>query len=433
MSSLSVVAASAGHKQNESARGASWRAERERVVMEHASLAHVPTGHDTVIDFLTSDACEGPRKWLGAATTADGTMYGVPSHSRRVLKLEPRKGGKITAIGCDDALSETHFKFLRGIDGKNGKVYGLPAWGEGVLCVDCVTDDVRLIGALPPEMKWQWHGGAMGNDKALYAIPCNASKVLRVDTETDALTFIGDLGEHGSLKNKWYGGIKDRNGAIWGIPYCSDKVLKITPETQSVEMFDVSGETLKKNSFSWHGGTLAPDGCIYGFPSHAERVLKINCNTGEISLIGDSLGTDGYKFGGGCIGGDGNVYAFPSDYHAVLKIDVATETTSLLGVGEPSMMPSLKNKWQGGVLARDGSIYGIPCDAPSVLCIDVAAQRVFFLGALGDLPDKYQGGFLDANDGVIYAIPENAPNVMRICPRGSTPHPPARANAEHPA
>ena len=117
----------------------------------------------------------------------------------------------------------------------------------------------------------------------------------------------------------------------------------------------------------------------------------------------------------------------------MLKIDVATETTSLLGVGEPSMMPSLKNKWQGGVLARDGSIYGIPCDAPSVLCIDVAAQRVFFLGALGDLPDKYQGGFLDANDGVIYAIPENAPNVMRICPRGSTPHPPARANAEHPA
>jgi hypothetical protein len=284
---------------------------------------------------------------------------------------------------------------------------------------------------LPPEMKWQWHGGAMGNDKALYAIPCNASKVLRVDTETDALTFIGDLGEHGSLKNKWYGGIKDRNGAIWGIPYCSDKVLKITPETQSVEMFDVSGETLKKNAFSWHGGTLAPDGCIYGFPSHAERVLKINCNTGEISLIGDSLGTDGYKFGGGCIGGDGNVYAFPSDYHAVLKIDVATGKTSLLGVGEPSMMPSLKNKWQGGVLARDGSIYGIPCDAPSVLCIDVAAQRVFFLGALGDLPDKYQGGFLDANDGVIYAIPENAPNIMRICPRGSTPAPPARVNIRY--
>ena len=62
-----------------------------------------------------------------------------------MLKLEPRKGGKITAIGCDDALSETHFKFLRGIDGKNGKVYGLPAWGEGVLCVEATPKEFRPL------------------------------------------------------------------------------------------------------------------------------------------------------------------------------------------------------------------------------------------------------------------------------------------------
>jgi len=435
---MSAVSASRGERvdAHESARGASWRAEREKLNREKLLTSHVPsTGHDTVIDFLCHRALIGDRKWLGAAVVAaTGVVYGVPSHARRVLKLQPRSQGAINAIGDDDVLPSTHFKFLRGIDGKNGKVYGLPAWASGVLCVDCATDDVRLIGELPRDVKWQWHGGALGNDGALYAVPCNAQKVLRVDTTNDAVTFIGDLGDDGAMKNKWYGGVKDRNGVIWGIPYCSDKVLKITPETQSVELLDVlddDGKAMAKNAFQYHGGVLAPDGCIYGFPSHAERVLKIDCATGKTSLIGHSLGDQGYKFGGGCVGGDGNIYAFPSDFRAVLKIDVKTETVSLLGENEPSMLGQLKNKWQNGVLARDGLIYGIPCDAPSVLCIDVARQRVFFLGALGDLPDKYQGGFLDQVDGVIYAIPENAPNIMRIIPAGSTPTPPPLAGAEH--
>ena len=43
-----------------------------------------------------------------------------------------------------DELTPTHFKFLRGIDGKNGKCYGLPAWGEGVLKIDAETGETSI-------------------------------------------------------------------------------------------------------------------------------------------------------------------------------------------------------------------------------------------------------------------------------------------------
>ena len=128
--------------------------------MSHAPSVESPT----VIDFLTNEeALTGNRKWLGAATTSDGTIYGVPSHSRRVLKVVPGDG---TVEWIGDELTPTHFKFLGGIDGGNGKVYGLPAWGEGVLKVDVETEKVRMIGKLPENMKWQWYGGSLGRDGA---------------------------------------------------------------------------------------------------------------------------------------------------------------------------------------------------------------------------------------------------------------------------
>jgi hypothetical protein len=68
-----------------------------------------------------------------------------------------------------------------------------------------------------------------------------------------------------------------------------------------------------------------------------------------------------------------------------------------------------------------------------VIQIDPGTDSVHFLVNLGDLPDKYQGGFLNRDDGVVYCIPENAENVMRICPVGSDAHPPPRSGFDHDA
>ena len=138
-------------KENQSARGASWRAEHREAILEESARAHVPSESPTVIDFLVNEeALAGPRKWLGAAVTENGDVYGVSSHALKVLKLTPRDG-KLRLIGKN--LTSTHFKFLRGIDGKNGKCYGLPAWGEGVLKIDVESGQTSMIGDLPRSMK----------------------------------------------------------------------------------------------------------------------------------------------------------------------------------------------------------------------------------------------------------------------------------------
>ena len=98
-----------------------------------------------------------------------------------------------------------------------------------------------------------------------------------------------------------------------------------------------------------------------------------------------------------------------------------------LGAPSPGDRPELDLRLsEHGVLAGDGYIYGVPCDAPSVIQIDCQNDTVNFLGDLGDMPDKYQGGFLNQDDGVVYCIPENAENVLRICPAGSSPVPEPR-------
>ena len=57
-------------KENQSARGASWRAEHREAILEESARAHVPSESPTVIDFLVNEeALAGPRKWLGAAVT----------------------------------------------------------------------------------------------------------------------------------------------------------------------------------------------------------------------------------------------------------------------------------------------------------------------------------------------------------------------------
>jgi len=55
----------------------------------------------------------GERKWLGAARGPDGALYGVPAHTRRVIKVMPGTG-EVTLLGDDALLSTRNFKYLRG-------------------------------------------------------------------------------------------------------------------------------------------------------------------------------------------------------------------------------------------------------------------------------------------------------------------------------
>ena len=61
----------------------------------------------------------GQDKWLGGILGADGNVYGVPGHARHVLKLEPTTA-KVSLIGGPWVGK---YKWLRGVAAPDGCIY----------------------------------------------------------------------------------------------------------------------------------------------------------------------------------------------------------------------------------------------------------------------------------------------------------------------
>ena len=206
----------------------------------------------------------------------------------------------------------------------------------------------------------KWVGGVLGLDGCVYGIPANAAKVLCFDPKTQEATLVGaDLGEGGE---KWVGGVLGPDGCVYGIPANASKVLRFDPTTQEATLV---GADLGNGGYKWVGGVLGPDGCVYGIPHVAAKVLRFDPKTQEATLVGADLGKGGDKWQGGVLGPDGCVYGIPCEAAKVLRFDPKTQEATLVGadLGEGGF------KWQGGVLGPDGCVYGIPHKATKVLCV----------------------------------------------------------------
>ena len=337
-----------------SAREASATAAPETHVPSPSGPCPFNASTDTIVQEF-GPCIPGEHKWLGAAVAEDGSIWGVPSNNRRVVKVVPGTG-EVTTHG--EALGTREYKYLRGIRTLTGTILGIPAWADRVLEITPATGEVTTIGNLQTpqqknlkKWKWMWHGAAAGLDGNIYGIPSNADAVLFIDPRTKEVSTFGEgLLPEGT--NKWYGGIRGPDGCVYGMPYKANGVLKITPETKRCEILGDFSSV--EGGWKWLGGVLAPNGCIYAFPSHAPRVLKIDCAKGTTEMIGPAF-PGKYKWGGGTCDLNGNVFGMPSDTDCVLRIDTTDDTVTTIGKGR--LGPDIKNKWQGAVLAPDGCLY----------------------------------------------------------------------------
>jgi hypothetical protein len=91
------------------------------------SLAEKPAHMDEkpVAELLDADPLAGRDKWLGGVLGSDGCVYGVPGHAKTVLQIDPQ------------------------------------------------TDAVRTLGA-PMDGKYKWLRGNLHPDGSIYCIPCHA-------------------------------------------------------------------------------------------------------------------------------------------------------------------------------------------------------------------------------------------------------------------
>ena len=72
-----------------------------------------------VAELMNHQPLAGQDKWLGGILGADGNVYGVPGHARHVLKLEPTTA-KVSLIGGPWVGK---YKWLRGVAAPDGCIY----------------------------------------------------------------------------------------------------------------------------------------------------------------------------------------------------------------------------------------------------------------------------------------------------------------------
>ena len=193
---------------------------------------------DTVsVIYPTSGMFSDDYKWHGGALGPDGAIYAFPAHASTVLKIIPhRDDAKVQLIELeldpaqDPELMQGRYKWLGGGVDREGNIYGMPSDSRVVLKVQPATGRVTTFGGLLPDMQNKWQGAVCGGDGCLYAIPANACSVLKIDPYTETIELIGDLPKG---RDKWQGGFVGSDGIIYGIPENCNHILRLEPCSRS--------------------------------------------------------------------------------------------------------------------------------------------------------------------------------------------------------
>eukprot|EP00948_MAST-09A_sp_MAST-9A-sp1_P000895 g895.t1 len=137
---------------------------------------------------------DGDWQWHGGVLAKDNHLYAIPCNATGVLKIDP-SNDKCTVLPIDGSPKELQArqKWYGGIIGYEGRaIYGIPQCARGVLRIDVETQKCTIIGTDVvqshggSDMGWKWHGGFYSpTNHIIYGIPSNADAVLCINTITD--------------------------------------------------------------------------------------------------------------------------------------------------------------------------------------------------------------------------------------------------------
>ena len=413
-----------------------------------AVVTPVSAEQGTACEYVGDVRFPGADKYLGGVRAANGHIYAIPGHAKRVLRVV---GDRVDLVGPS---FDGKYKWLRGVAGRDGCVYGIPCHATRVLRITpgASDDDEPRVEEFGRELPgdWKWHGAV--EDPAtgrIYAIPQSAEQVLMITpAEGGAPARVDLVGPKMPGRWKFYGGLYS-GGAIYGVPACATGVLRIG--LNGTEDADISliGDGLPAGGWKWHGGAVTPDGCIWGIPSNSATILKIapkagvdgsdvvtqEPGPGGADLVGGRHRDDAkYKYLGGVVAADGCLYCIPSDADRVLRVDPVANSASYVGADLGHLAEGQsrgQNKWQNGFRGRDGCVYAIPLKCETVLRVDPRAppdECVTTVGGPFQGLNLWEGG-VEGSDGALYCMPLKCDRVMRIMPPGTDRAAPAAAAA----
>ena len=185
---------------------------------------------DNAITTLVGEDLRGAYKWFAILAGANGFIYGIPFHGRRVIKFNPIDKS-MTRIGPD--LGDGS-KWYEGAMADNGIIYCVPFdSNHGILKIDTKTDTAKernrnLLPELGTSTYSVWESCAVARSGCNYFMPYNARRIMKLDpNNNDSISSVGD--DLGSGKYKYRGTVVGINGWVYGMPYKSKRIIKYDP------------------------------------------------------------------------------------------------------------------------------------------------------------------------------------------------------------
>lgn len=285
------------------------------------------------------------EKWIGGVLAPNGKIIGIPYAAESVLEIDPVARSATTfGVVCVQRCLQPGMHIT-----PMPMRYACP----------CPSHDLVHAHALrrSSSLKRKWVEGVLGRNGLIYGIPYDADVVLEIDPDNHAMILFGHVG---NTPCKWYGGVLAPNDKIYAIPYSAMSVLEIDPELRTANTFAMVDSGWGK----WAGGILAGNGKIYAVPALATAILEIDIDLKQTNLFGMLPGGGSFddKWNGAVVAPNGKMYGIPWRSNRVLEFDPDNKAIALVG-----QVTSTNFSWHGGALAKDGRIIAVPYNSAYVL------------------------------------------------------------------
>ena len=210
--------------------------------------------------------------WESCDVALNGCRYCMPSDARRIMKLDLNNNDVMTSVGDD--LGHGYDKYIGTVVGIDGYVYGIPRHSKRMLKYDPINDSTSFVGEEHAENLDCRGDDTMGRDGCIYALT-NDGRILKIDTTNNSHCFSIQLDHDEEDGWGWRDPILGIDGCIYWPPYNASHTLKYDPHSNLISLvgddFGIHDEYKK-----WFGACAASDGIINYLRCSARRVLTID-------------------------------------------------------------------------------------------------------------------------------------------------------------
>ncbi len=213
--------------------------------------------------------------WTDGVLGLDGHIYFMPKTARRILKLNTDTD-TIENVGV---FFKSGYKCIAAVRGLGGFIYGIPLHSKCIMKFDPVSLVTSYVGEKHNNDFECLGEGALASDGCIYAMT-GQFEVLKIDTNKNKMSWalVGNKVDYTYVMRGSISRSIDTANAIAGIDGCVyfPNILTVKYDPHTDHTCFVGNDFGYKQSRQWLSGALAPDGVIYCMPYAASHVLAID-------------------------------------------------------------------------------------------------------------------------------------------------------------